>query len=320
MVLALIGAASHSAAQRLITVDPSAPPGLQWRPKQPDWPAPPDMASLAALDSYVRALTANQVDPSLPGIELTHWLASVLWPKTTGGVPPLPQIETEQCEDRTSDAPAMGAEWCASTTVSLSDTRRFRLIFAVAAGVPGDGGLRWYLIPPSMRLIRLEEYPPEGPSDSLDVPSLFDLPAALDTPQKEWPKADLQTAVESTHARALPGDVITFTIKIRNGGKRDLARAEIYAALRLHRTEDKREYFWFPKILAGHTATIKFSATMPPGGCSVVVTAYPFERGAAPDPHPDDNDALYWVFPATDPPDNVTPPKVSNPAGIPPQR
>lgn len=318
-MLALMLASSPSAAQRLITINPSAPPGLEWTPKQPDWPAPPDMASLAALDSYVLSLTANQVDPALPGIELAYWLASVLWPKTRGGLPELPRMETEQCHDRTSDAPAMAAEWCARTTVALSNTRTFRLRFAVAAAVPGDGALRWILIPPSMRLIRLEENPLDGPPDSFDVPSLFDLPAALDVPLKEWPKVDLQAAVESTHPRALPGDVVTFTIKVRNAGKRDLERAEISAALRLHRTEEKRDYLWFPKIPAGHTATITFAATQPEGGCSVIVTAYPFEP-VAPDPNPDDNMALAWIFSATDPPEAVTPRKVSNPAGIQPEK
>ncbi len=133
MMLALVLAASPSAAQRLITIEPGP-----WTPEQPDWPAPPDMESLAAIDSYVRSVTANQVDHALPAIDMAHWLASVLWPATRGGVPELPRLDTEQCHDRTSDAPALAGEWCAQTTVALSDIRNFRLIFAVAAAVPEE--------------------------------------------------------------------------------------------------------------------------------------------------------------------------------------
>lgn len=314
-LLALILAGSPCAAQRLITINPSAPPGQQWLPKQPDWPAPPDMESLGAIDSYVLSLTANQVDPALPAVDLAHWLASVLWPKTTGGVPELPRLETEQCHDRTSDAPALGPEWCGRTTVALSEIRNFTLVFAVAAAVPGNVDLRWILTPPSVRQIRLSERLPDGNWDSLDVPSLLDLRESLELPVERWPKVALQSAVESTHARALPGEVVTFTIRIRNAGKRDLERAEVNVQLNLHRTEEKRQYVWFPRIPAGHTANITFTATMPAGGCSVSVRAYPFEP-IAPDPDPDDNYALMWIFPVTDPPDAVLPQKVSNPAGI----
>jgi len=310
--IALLLVASPGAAQRLITTEPGP-----WTPKQPPWPAPPDMESLAAINSYVQSLTANQIDPALPAIDMAHWLASVLWPVTRGGVPELPRLDTEQCHDRTSDAPAMAGEWCAQTTVALSDIRNFKLIFVVAGVVPGSVPPRWILTPPSVRQIRLSEKLPDGNWDSYDVPSLLDLRASLDVPQEQWPKVDLQAAVDSTQPRALPGDVVTFNVRIRNAGKRDLERAEVNVALTLHWTGEKRGYVWYPSIPAGHTATIKFAATMAEKGASVSVSAYPFEPLAI-EPNPDDNTALAWILPATDPPDAVISPKVSNPAGIPP--
>ena len=289
-------------------------------PGAADWPAPPDMESLAAIDPYVRSLTANQVDLALPAIDMAHWLASVLWPATRGGVPELPRLDTEQCHDRTSDAPALAGEWCAQTTVALSDIRNFRLIFAVAAAVPGAGAGTpgWILTPPSIRQIRLSEKLPDGNWDSFDVPSLLDLEASLDIPQKHWPKVDLQAAVESTQLRALPGDVVTFNVRIRNAGKRDLERASRRGAdPALDRGEAKvplvpehpRRSHGERHVRSDHGGK---------GQESVTVTAYPFEPLAI-EPNPDDNTALAWIFPATDPPDAVTPPKVSNPAGIPRQ-
>ncbi len=322
MTLALVLAASPSAAQRLMLIETRpGPPNQPWvpDPRRPNLPKPPNEEEYEFILAYVRGLTASQIDPELPAIEIGHWLSAVVWPKVAGGPPPLPKWNLDFCRDRTSDAPAFAPEFCAEATLALSPTRTLTVI--IAAAIPlqaGDGVIRWVLTLPSVRPIRLAEESTPGWGDVFDMPSLRYLGESLELPLDRWPKTDLQAAVESTHRSALPGDVVTFTIRVRNAGRADLERAEVNVLLSLCCPEAQRRYLWFPRIPAGHTATITFAATMPVLSSSVTVTAYPFDPPGQ--DSTDDNTAVMWVAGAADPdPSGVgTPSKISNPAGIQP--
>jgi hypothetical protein len=304
MMLALVLAASPSPAQRLMLIETRpGPPNQRWDPDPtlPDLPKPPTAEEYEFILEYVSGLTASQIDPELPAIEIGHWLSAVVWPKVTGGPPPLPKWNLDFCRNRTSDAPAFAPEFCAEATLALSPTRTLTVIIAAAIPLQArDGVVRWVLTPPSVRRIRLTEDSTPGWGDAFDMPSLRYLGESLDLPITRWPKPDLQAAVESTHRRALPGDVVTFTIRIRNAGQADLERAEVNVVLWLCCPDAERQYLWFPRIPAGHTATITFAATMPVQASTVMVTAYPFDP-AGQDATPDDNTALVWIAGAADP-------------------
>jgi hypothetical protein len=64
-------------------------------------------------------------------------------------------------------------------------------------------------------------------ANSLDIQSLSELTRAFNLPVDQWPTVEFELAVDASPLRALPGEIVTFRVQIRNTGKRDAQRAEV---------------------------------------------------------------------------------------------
>ena len=171
----------------------------------------------------------------------------------------------------------------------------------IAAAIPlqaGDGVVDGYHAA-SVRRMRLDEESTPGWGDVFDMPSLRYLGQSLELPLDRWPKVDLQVAVESTHRSALPGDVVTFTIRVRNAGRANLERAEVNVLLSL----------CCPEAEVGTSGSREFGRVTPRPSrsqrrceyqsSSVTVTAYPFDPLGQ--DSTDDNTAVMWIAGEADP-------------------
>jgi hypothetical protein len=168
-------------------------------------------------------VSARQVDPALPDVGLLTWLQNVVGDDAKvfpGGYSnPCQNVPTEAAPPLGADAP-----WslCALVTASLNDGREVAI--ALAASVirdlskPGD----WKVL--SVHLFAayvVDTRPGARLRDSLDVPTLGDLPQALALSVANWPHAELRIRADDLRVEPpsfRPGDQVTVVVTVRNIG------------------------------------------------------------------------------------------------------
>jgi hypothetical protein len=126
----------------------------------------------------------------------------------------------------------------------------------------------------SVRRVYLDRLEDTRVVDSLDVPFLHELANSLGVPTERWPAVDLVARVFASETMPRPGSDVRFTIDVVNRGTRPVQRARI--TLRLQR-EGGGEILWdwFRDVGAGQTVRVEFTATLPAGRATAVVTVRP---------------------------------------------
>lgn len=265
-------------------------------------PMLPDDEEERAIVAYVRKTPAENLDPALPPMELDAWLAGTLLSYD----PNATQVEwrLDRCEDVTTDFPDYSSELCVvakSERISPSAEKSLMLILAVG-GWPQSGEGRWVIRPPAIRELFIQT-----DANSLDIHSLSGLTAAFDVPAERWPTVELELAVDASPIRALPGDTVTFRVKVRNTGKRDAPRAEIkFGASFSDMPDDGKDYRyqWFPAIAAGREVLAELPVRLPEGRGIFHASVYLFSSGKRiKAKNTPSNSTFLWVHQVTDPPE-----------------
>lgn len=228
-------------------------------------PMAPDDDDERKIVAWVRNTPAFNLDTALPPLELDRWLAAMLrWYDPNAA--PL-EWRLDRCEDFRSDLPDYAPELCVtahSERISESDEKTLTLILMVGEwSQAGNGRSGWVMRPPAIR-----DFFVQTDVNSLDIRSLSELTTAFDVPVERWPTVEFDLAVEAVPPRALPGDIVTFRIQVRNTGKRDAPRAEIKFTASFGDTPDdarQYNYQWFPAIAAGGAVAVELPVGLPEG-------------------------------------------------------
>jgi uncharacterized repeat protein (TIGR01451 family) len=329
--IGLLLTASPAAAQRLMSIDTrSGQPYQRWNPDPmlPDLPKPPtamdegqrpvDTSKLhefelaqplelptddaeAALLAYVRNTPASNLDAGLPQLELDSWLTATLLPYNANAAPV--EWRLDQCEDLTSDIPWYAAELCTEATVPVSGEKTLTLILAVGDWrEASDGRSGWVVHPPAIRDLFIQTA-----ANSLDIQSLSELTTAFNLPVDRWPTVEFELAVDASPLRALPGEIVTFRVQVRNTGKRNAQRAEVTLGVSIGDTPDEAksyDYQWFPAIPAGRTVALELPIGLPKGRGVFHASVNAFSsRKRFKERDTSRNSMFLWVHQATDPPE-----------------
>lgn len=248
----------------------------------------------AALQSYLQKVLASALDPALPPLEIDRWLTEALWPHVADAGKA--KWILDQCEDLIADVPRYSPELCAAKTLPLPDDRSLTSIGDWLQGSDGRSG--WVVHPPSVRDLYIG-----ARSNSLDIRSLSELRTGIDLPVERWPNVEFEVAVNASPLRATPGDLVTFTIQVRNTGKRDAQRAEVHFSVS---TEGKMyEYLWFPSVPAGRSVAVEHAVRLPDGRGTLQASVLPHSTtNSKPfkEADPSNNRVVLLVHQVSDPP------------------
>jgi len=264
-------------------------------------PMLPDDEDERAIVANVRKTPAENLDPALPPMELDAWLAGTLLSYDPNVTPV--EWRLDRCEDFTTDVPDDSSELCVvakSENISPSAEKSLTLILAVGDWSSAAG--RWVIRPSAIHDLFIQT-----DANSLDVRSLGELTATFDVPADRWPTVELKLAVDAVPLRALPGDTVTFRVKVRNTGKRDAPRAEIkFGASFEDMPDDGKEYRyqWFPAIAAGREVVAELPVQLPEGRGIFHASVYAFSSGKRlKATNTSTNSTFLWVHQVTDPPE-----------------
>jgi hypothetical protein len=259
----------------------------------------------AALLAYVRNTPASNLDAGLPQIELDSWLtATLLWYNIHAA--PV-EWRLDRCLDFTSDLPDYSTELCVEATsanISQSEEKTLTLILAVGDWrQASDGRSGWVLHPPAIR-----DFFIQTDANSLDIQSLSELTTAFNIPVDRWPTVEFELAVDASPLRALPGEIVTFRVQVRNTGKRDAQRAAVTFGGSFGDTPDEvkvYDYQWFPAIPAGRTVAVELPICLPEGRgvFHASVEAFSSRKRFKERDTSRRNSIVLWVHQATDPPE-----------------
>jgi len=243
----------------------------------------------------VLATPASTFDGKLPPIRLDDWLFVTLASRVEVLRSPMVDWSVTFCGGyargrNPSIITASGPELCAKGSIRVSSERNVHLVVLVGDTVRGASG--WRPTSPSLRDVYIERVKGLSPTDSLDVPELGGLLDLLQTPFDEWPKLDLKTEVVWDPPKPLPGDIVRFSISVRNTGRRSANRAWVQILIAPccdNKLEVRRD--WFPYIPAGQSVRADIEVSLPEGRAlaSVSVDHGPGDKRvhlAAPDAQP----------------------------------
>jgi hypothetical protein len=271
----------------------------------PEFPMLPDVDEERAILAYVRNTPAFNLDAALPPLELDQWLTATLLSYNMHAAPV--EWQLDRCEDFTSDLPGYSSsELCVeATSANISQSEEKTLTLILAVGVwwqASDGRSEWVVRPPAIRDLFIQT-----DTNSLDIRSLSELTTAFNLPVDRWPTVELEVAVDASPLRALPGEIVTFTIQVRNTGKRDAQRAEITFFASVGDTPDdlkRSDFQWFPAIAAGGRVAVELPVALPEGRGVFHASVDAFRsRKRFKERDTSRNRIFLWVHQVTDPPE-----------------
>ena len=181
----------------------------------------PDLPTWTVLLRNALATAASHYDAALPSMPLEAWIEATLAPVVAVPFRQLVDWRMLPCSEPRSDIRPALMQLCADGIVHLSVDRDAHILIRVATADPTVVA-EWVPVrpvPPSLRDVYIERIN-AGPKDSLDVPTLHELPRRLTTPFEQWPELDLATTTTWTPLMPAPGDTVHFSIAVRNASAR----------------------------------------------------------------------------------------------------
>jgi hypothetical protein len=241
--------------------------------------APQGPTRTALLES-VQATSASVFDPKLPAIPLEKWLSLTLGPFVEVVYAELVVWQVRLCLDPLAQLMDSGSQLCVRATVALSEDRNVQLVFLVADSARGAAGgpPEWRPTGPSLRDVYIERLRNSRPFDSLDVPALGALSQLLNTPFEQWPMVDFETTVTWDPQNPAPGDIVRFSISVRNTSKRSVERVQVEIVIGSCCANATVRQQWFTPIAAGQSVRVDGKIPLPEGRALGFVTATPFQR------------------------------------------
>jgi len=268
-------------------------PPVPERPRE----GPGPVVQAAVLQS-VQTTLASALDPVLPTIAFEHWLFVTLAHLVEVPRTRFADWMVTFCDDRRSNVPGPATELCVEAVVPLTAEKQVHVI--VAGGhlaAVAESTLRWRLQPPELRDVYVERM--EGPKaiDSLDVAALGDLADSLRTPFNQWPTTDLAVAIAAKPTTPAPGQLVRFTVTVRNVGQRAIDRAWASVMIGGSGTGGDDIYRdWFPHLAAGESGSFDIVVPVPTGHAIAAATVKPADgHKVVRESNPENNDAMVVV-------------------------
>jgi hypothetical protein len=266
---------------------------LPERPRE----GPGPVVQAAVLDTVQRSL-ASALDPSLPTIAFEHWLFVTLAHLVEVPRARFADWSVAFCDDRRSNVPGPATELCVEATVPLTAEKHVRVIVAAGAlASRPEGTLRWQLQPPELRDVYIERMDGVRAIDSFDVGALGDLAESVRVPFGRWPTTDLTVSISATPLRPAPGQLVRFTVTVKNAGKRAVNRAWASVMIGGSGTgADDIHRDWFPHLAAGESGSFDVVVPVPTGHTIAAVTVRPAHGyKAVRETNPNNNEAVVVV-------------------------
>lgn len=247
-------------------------PGTPWWRQMPRI----DAALQASLIESVRRTPAATFDPAVPPMPLEEWLWTTLAPVVDYPPPRLVDWSVTLCLDRRSAIPGPAPELCVDASVMVAADRRLRLEIAVAEAVPprSTGRPSWRPTSPALRDVYIERLNGVTPIDSLDVPSLSQatLRRLRILPFDEWPAAAFESVITWDPPHPSPGDLVKFSISVRNTSQRSVDRVWISILISPCCPGGEARHEWFPRIAAGQSVRVEAEMPLPEGQALAMVS------------------------------------------------
>jgi hypothetical protein len=173
----------------------------------------------------VFSINARLLDPALPDAPFLEWLQNAVGRDSKVWIGGYNSCDGDGWTTTPPSNPETPWNVCAQMTATLSDDRSVSI--ALAASVVPDRDRPGDWRPSAARLS--SAYVLDGRRDSLDVPTLHQLPETLAIPVGRWPHAELQITqedlrIEPTSFKA--GDRVTVVVTVHNVGA-ELARVRV---------------------------------------------------------------------------------------------